>query len=1002
MRNLSFSGYAQRKGFDPNQVPDETWKIQDETERTLRGMREVRNQNQQNRSEVLDSLKENNRKEEQQRDLNFNLAQEFKKAYHDAEMQHYKTRILDQDVKIREAQANYERFEKLKDLAPKAIQAYGQFQNQRFENIIKKGAQLNRNFEELVGPENYQRFIDLSHQGFTVKEIMREKMPNFRQLTKDFNFFELRAIQHDIVDKHMFNTLRPGWIKYANTEKINGLTYNERKKDPNATPEELATYFTQYRNQYEDSFAFTRGEDGQLRRKFGDEFIANTVRKKLDEYEFELRAGINTHVEKNLQAEEAENEAKSYRLMATEGADYYFQEHLPKIQQKEGSLNTFFHHLQGGVEKNLSGKFTPELIADIKGIPLTVDGETTTVGQKFWKRFVPIDKALKARVDQDLENDKTHAINTFNRYRQKIFEIENAYQGKDGLPVDGFEVTPSLYKKFIEEMKTQDGISDYYFENTKEGRALLDGANRSTEEYNADKWRAWGNLKIAQNGKLTLQEISAVHNVQVKQELFSKTVEGFGLDPQSYNTMVKEALEKKIKAFTGVKKTDEILSTQLDEVIEQGMSNYFGEFFFDYMGKNVPVENGKPLVKPEEVARAAIREYVNTRMSKDSGFYEVYGVGADARFAMIDKLYEATAERRIQHMLPTDSSMIYDQDFLTESMDKQIIDAVKKGKTIPQVVYDMHKAVNGKLNHIEIINARLVARGQKPIEYVGAQLLHKHVHSNFRKQMNNLPSLGKTFNSLKNTADLEGNEDQVAPAILESLMMDKEIGGNYDVSRAVRTPNGIKEIDLGGITVEQIFSQMHSGQIQTVSGFSLDKEDLRRQLVKGNIDRNTLLSKDVLYKIAKEKLYADTTVLYATGVDEPIPGNGQANVLPFNYAQKQRKKRKTISKEQHAENIKTFNKLATDAVVAAQTLPDQALSLTGKFIVDKIKAIATAEGQPQDWQKRIEARRSQDITQDELVKETTDILISAELAKLGIKVDDLDPAIKERLYSKFK
>ena len=39
MRNLSFRGYAQSKGFDPLQVPDETWKMQDETERTLRGMR---------------------------------------------------------------------------------------------------------------------------------------------------------------------------------------------------------------------------------------------------------------------------------------------------------------------------------------------------------------------------------------------------------------------------------------------------------------------------------------------------------------------------------------------------------------------------------------------------------------------------------------------------------------------------------------------------------------------------------------------------------------------------------------------------------------------------------------------------------------------------------------------------------------------------------------------------------------------------------------------------
>ena len=57
MRNLSFRGYAQNKGFDPLKVPDETWKLQDETERTLRGMREVRSQNLQNRNEVLNTLK---------------------------------------------------------------------------------------------------------------------------------------------------------------------------------------------------------------------------------------------------------------------------------------------------------------------------------------------------------------------------------------------------------------------------------------------------------------------------------------------------------------------------------------------------------------------------------------------------------------------------------------------------------------------------------------------------------------------------------------------------------------------------------------------------------------------------------------------------------------------------------------------------------------------------------------------------------------------------------
>ena len=42
MKNLSFKGYAQRKGFDPVQLPDPTVKLKQEMERTIRGMSEVR------------------------------------------------------------------------------------------------------------------------------------------------------------------------------------------------------------------------------------------------------------------------------------------------------------------------------------------------------------------------------------------------------------------------------------------------------------------------------------------------------------------------------------------------------------------------------------------------------------------------------------------------------------------------------------------------------------------------------------------------------------------------------------------------------------------------------------------------------------------------------------------------------------------------------------------------------------------------------------------------
>ena len=204
MRNLSFRGYAQNKGFDPLKVPDETWKLQDETERTLRGMREVRSQNLQNRNEVLSTLKENSAKEQRQRDRNQNLKTEFAKAYHDAEMQHYKQRVLDYDVKIREAQADYQRFEKLKELAPKAITALGQFHTMRVEKVLAKRSELTSTLRQQLGDEGYDEVLKAVLQGYKLKEVLREKYPNYKQtIDGSLNGLQLYAAQANMVENSL-------------------------------------------------------------------------------------------------------------------------------------------------------------------------------------------------------------------------------------------------------------------------------------------------------------------------------------------------------------------------------------------------------------------------------------------------------------------------------------------------------------------------------------------------------------------------------------------------------------------------------------------------------------------------------------------------------------------------------------------------------------------------------------------------------------------------------
>ena len=100
MKQKSYRRQVARKAFDPIQAPDVSTRILQESENTIRGMRDVQEAELRNRQEYLNSLKDTQRLEEEVREKNFNLKTEFAEAYRDAELQHYKTRL--NDVKTEE------------------------------------------------------------------------------------------------------------------------------------------------------------------------------------------------------------------------------------------------------------------------------------------------------------------------------------------------------------------------------------------------------------------------------------------------------------------------------------------------------------------------------------------------------------------------------------------------------------------------------------------------------------------------------------------------------------------------------------------------------------------------------------------------------------------------------------------------------------------------------------------------------------------------------------
>lgn len=222
-------------------------------------------------------------------------------------------------------------------------------------------------------------------------------------------------------------------------------------------------------------------------------------------------------------------------------------------------------------------------------------------------------------------------------------------------------------------------------------------------------------------------------------------------------------------------------------------------------------------------------------------------------------------------------------------------------------------------------------------------------------------------------------------SVVEVVMMDKEIASKNDPNKAVRTPTGIKEINLEETTVDGIFNLMQSGQVFSVSGFNITKEDMRREISKGNLTGNTFLTKANLLDIAKQKMFDESAKMYAPGIDDGVPSIGQALTLPsITNKTKEETKKKQRYRNRTKERTKNFNKsvmklanLAADTQIAADT----AIPSAGKFIVDRIRDVFTADN----------TNLGRKLGRKQRFEKAKQTVISSTAAQKGLMWDDMTP-----------
>ena len=95
--------------------------------------------------------------------------------------------------------------------------------------------------------------------------------------------------------------------------------------------------------------------------------------------------------------------------------------------------------------------------------------------------------------------------------------------------------------------------------------------------------------------------------------------------------------------------------------------------------------------------------------------------------------------------------------------------------------------------------------------------------------------------------------------------------------------------------------------------------------------------------------------------------------------------------------------------MAAQTIPDEALKsipLTGQFIIDKLRTLGISDVQGTSVRRNKSKYRTENLTPVTPTKEQTiearELLIKAEIAKLGLNENDLTVEMKQLLYARYE
>ena len=882
MGNISFRGSARRKGFSPVQVPNYSQKILAESERTIRGMRDVQQQDIRNRDEYLSTLKDNQRKQQFQDNKNEDLRETFARSYLDAELQHLKTKVKDYSPSGAHA-INQKARQDLMALIPKAISTYSAFDKQMMEGAVRKSQDMNslhyfRDPKEIEAARLYGKGNQWADKAFNeVLQRAKDASPQVQDYLRTLSGRDLQATQQLMLTNHA-KVGYPSWLAGDGAfieDPETGFTWDYFKSNPNSVKARQHLRFLTGRYKQEVLRPQDDGYPGASMNavshhmspwmeQHNDSLITHQLTG--EEGAFKEKANKNAYTKLN-------DSILSWggKFSAPDLVDHVYAQAGGNTGLIEEEWSKAAHGINGGLA---SGEIPYDLYHKMANTEVDIGGVVKPLRAHRPNEFAKFDKTIRARQKQVKEARETSTQNFgFSLNQSSIGTVAQM-----GRPLNQQEV------KEIKEVVVARG----YDLNHKAFSWLTDYENAEELELSAQKDHLDGLIK--EKGGLTMHQLYSLPNYHpsVLEEYAKKTIDGSHSIPKPSRTRLTNSVVQAIAAKmdeSGIPKSSDQRRAQTEIMSAIAIAEL-------HENANAAIASGA--YKTPLLAWTAAAHDLGKNIKDGIGDYAV-NLNANGTVDLTDNPgFKFLGKLSIDVQgLEYKKKALEDRNFIKLSADeggvsREFVQEIQKipltGK-YPSVVYKIKQAYPNK-TVTEIANDILVANKLDPIEPKGLSRVERYVHPAVKQLITKYPSLARVNRAVETTTKLMNPEVDPKEVELEmtkspaAVAVDETYGGHDAITAPnisfTTTGTAMFGKPITEVTTGEVSELQSQGRLNEVGAFGIDPKTLKYYIDVGLVDPEVPFDEVTQRTIALENnmdlagtFFADADSL------EPIYGMGQ-------------------------------------------------------------------------------------------------------------------------------